>query len=363
MASAVPATARNVPALLQRFRVTVNGSDISPALAPILNRMTIRDAAGATADTAEIELDDAGGKILLPKPRASMRIELQDVHGFGLAFAGKVDELHSRGSRSGGRILTISAKGADVLGRVKQVQERHFDNTTIGEALAQAAQDAGITDMRVDPALAQISRPYLALESESFLAFGQRMAREVGGTFKIIDTVAVLVKRNGGTTASGKPLGSVSAVYGQNLIEWDIAPFVSRSRHKRARSRHYDTRAGRLVEQTADVDDDSTDAELVVRYNAADDAAAQDQANASAGEISRAGGSGSVTIDGDTSAKSEAVCSVSGTRDGIDGDYRIDTVEHTLDAGGGLVTRIELGQPHGKAGKDSRKTPLQTLKF
>jgi len=157
----------------------------------------------------------------------------------------------------------------------------------------------------------------------------------------------------------------VAAVYGVNLISWDIAPFVSRPRHKRARTRHYDPAAARMKEQAIEIADDSTDADLVVRYTAADEGAARDQAAASAAEVERSGGSGTVTIDGDTSAKPEAVCTVRGARDGVDGDYRIDSAEHTLDRSGGLVTRLELGQPHGQAGKDGRQKrgPLRTLSF
>lgn len=342
-------------ALLTRFRVTVNGKDISPVLAPRLLTLRVRDAAGQSCDTADIDLDDAGGKIILPTARAKIEIQLLDPLGLGLVFSGLVDAVRSKGSRSGGRILSISAKGADLLGRAKQLQERHFDGATLGEALTAAGQTAGIPDVRVDPDLAKISRPYLAMEGESFLAFGQRLAREVGGTFKISGDRAMLVKRSGGQTASGRALGSVIAEYGRNLIEWDIAPFVSRPRHRRARSRHYDPAAARLRERTVEIDDLSADADLNVRYGAADENAAQDQAGASAVEVSRSGGAGTVLINADTAAKPEAICSVVGARDGIDGDYRIDAVEHSIDRMGGLSTRLDLGQPHGQAGKDLRR--------
>jgi len=352
--------------LLALFRVTVNGADISPALAPRLQQLRTRVAAGQTSDTADITLDDAGGLIVLPKAKALMRVELCDRKGFGMVFEGRVDEVRSKGTRSGGRILTISAKGADLLGRAKQLQERHFDNSTIGEALRQAGQAAGVSDVRVDPDLSAITRDYLAMEGESFLAFGQRLAREVGGSFKVVGDRAMLVKRNGGVSASGRPLAGVTARFGDNLLDWDLAPFVSRPRHRRARARHYDRQTARLREQSAEIDDESTDADMIVRYTAADQASAGDQANASAGEISRAGGSGTISMECDTSAMPEAICTVVGTRDGIDGDYRIDAVEHQVDKSEGSTTRLELGQPHGKAGKDRRVSKtghLKTLSF
>jgi phage protein D len=360
--------ANDAAQLLSRFRATVNGRDISPALAPVLMGIRIRDAAGQASDTAEIQLDDRAGSIVLPKARARLQVELRDRGGLGLAFVGLVDEVRSRGDRTGGRILTISAKGADVLGRAKQLQERHFDDATIGEALAAAGEAAGISTVRIDPTLAALRRSYIALEGESFLAFGQRLARELGGTFKVVGDRALLVKRNGGTTASGRALATIKAEYGRNLLDWDIAPFVSRPRHKKSTARHYDPDAAELQAQSATLADESTDAEQVGRYMAADAAEAQDQANASAGEIERSAGAGSISIECDTRAKPEGVCSVVGVRAGVDGDYRIDAVEHSLDRSGGSLTRLDLGQPHGSAGKDGRKpaapkAPLQTLSF
>ncbi|MEW6019758.1 MAG: contractile injection system protein, VgrG/Pvc8 family [Pseudomonadota bacterium] len=337
-------------------RILVEGRDVSTAILSRLIRLSVRDASGQAADTAEIELDDRGGSIVFPRAGVSIEIRLADARGRGLVFAGKVDSARSRGDRSGGRILTISAKGADVMGRAKQLQERHFDDVTIGEALRIAGAAAGIEEVRVDPDLAQISRTYLALEGESFLAFGQRLAREVGATFKVVGSRALLVKRNAGTTASGRPMGTVPAVAGDNLFSWDIAPYVGRPRHSRATARHYDPDQARHQQSSVDLDDDSTDAELIVRYGAADGAAAQDQAAASAAEVERAGGSGSVTIDGDLRAKPGALCEVRGARPGIDGDYLIDAVEHSLDRTSALTTRLDLGLPQGTAGQDARRS-------
>lgn len=342
--------------LLRRHRVFVEGRDISPQIFPRLQRLSVRDASGQAADTAEVELDDQGGSIVLPRVGVSIEIRMADRFGLGLVFEGAVDAVRSRGDRSGGRILAISAKGADVLGRAKQLQERHFDNLPIGEALRQAAQAAGITDVRIDPDLAQLTRPYLAMESESFLAFGQRLAREVGGTFKVVGSRALLVKRNGGTTASGRQMGAVPVTFGENLFAWDIAPYVGRPRHSRVSVRHYDPDKARQDARAAEIDDETTDAELFARYPAADAASAQDQANASAAEIERAGGTGTVTIDGDLRAKPGALCLVRGVRPGIDGDYRIDAVEHAIDRSAGMTTRIDLGHPQGTAGTDSRRS-------
>ena len=83
-----------------------------------------------------------------------------------------------------------------------------------------------------------------------------------------------------------------------------------------------------------------------------DHAKGQSQANKT--ESGREKGSGSVTIDGEPNAIAGALANVSGIRDGVDGTYLISGVTHSLTRRAGFLTHLELKQPAGAAGTDSR---------
>lgn len=338
---------------MAEFSVVVDGADITARLEPIVTAIRIRDVTGASTDTAEVQIwDDLS--IKLPRKGVGIEIALADATGLGIVFRGKVDAVRSRGGRSGGRALTISAKGADVAGKVKALRSRHWDGASLASVLDQAARDAGLSGASVDDKFSDRQMGYVAQHGESFLAFGQRLAREVGGTFKIAGDTAYLLARGGGRNARGRDLPTVTAEYGVNLVEWDIDPDASRAAYGSTAVRVYDPQTGGWKTSGASTKGSRSDAEHRARYPAAteDDAAAR--AEADAGEADRKAASGSVRILADVRARSEAQCLIKGARPGVDGAYRITAVEHAYERGQGVSTNIELGEPSGSAGVDDR---------
>lgn len=340
--------------MMALFRVVVDGQNITAKLNPILVDISVTDKAGVNSDSASIRLDDKGGGLVMPSPGDPIEIALgwEEV-GVGVVFAGVVDEVRASGSRSEGRSLSITAKGMDTRGKAKQGQRKHFDETTIGDALKKVGEAAGI-DVSVDSALANIKRPYILLDDESFVAFGERLAREVGGTFKIVGSQAMLAKRNGGKSVGGQELSSVSATWGSNLHSYDISPILGRPVEKEALRRWYDRKKAKWEKETTETGTEGGTTVKAPIFSDADRDRAKEQSMSDAAESDRRSGEGSVTIEGNIAAQPEGVCIVQGCRPGVDGSYRIEGVSHSYSRGSGFVTTIELGQPKGAAGKDSR---------
>lgn len=106
-----------------------------------------------------------------------------------------------------GNPLRLDAvKGLDTGGKVKEPQQRHFDDMTVEDILKAAGEPAGITDIRIDPDLASLVRDYEHMDDESYVAFGERLAEEVGGTFKIRNDAAIMAKKDSGRSRPGLPV-------------------------------------------------------------------------------------------------------------------------------------------------------------
>jgi phage protein D len=327
------------------FMVTVAGTNITTTLMPVLISLSVSDKVGTHSDTASLEIDDTDGRIVLPRIGAPVIVALGwEGEGVRVVFTGTVDEVRSSGSRGSGRTLSILAKGMDTTGKPKEGQQRHFDESTVEDILMEAGQTAGVTDVEIDPSLASITRKYFEMRDESFIHMGERLAREIGGNFRIQGTKAIMSKRGGRYTAA------VIAAWGRNLHGWDISPSLGRTQYSQMRARWYDS--GKAQWQEAEEDTAlSVEARYDHRYAKPDEDEATQQTASDRATSERDAGEGSVTIEGDTSAIPDGLCIVTGARPGIDGPYRIESVTHSYSRGGGFVTQLSLKQPgSGSAG-------------
>ncbi len=326
------------------FSVTVAGTNITPLLEPVMTRLTVNNKVGTHTDSATLEVDDTDGRIVFPDIGAECLISLGWVgQGMRLVFEGTVDDVRSKGSRSGGRAISINAKGVDTTGRAKEGQQRHWDDTTVGQILTDAAAYAGIDGLMIDPILAALPRTYFEARDESFIALGERLAREVGGNFRITGNRLIFSLRNGMYD------GLVTARWTNNpdtsnLHDWDIAPALGRPQFNVVRARWYDmaAHAWQLIDMGTSL---GTAALQPHRFSKFNDVESGQQNFSDGATTERDAGEGKITIEGNTDAIPDGLCLLEGTRSGVDGFYRIESVQHTLDRGSGFKTGCDLKQP------------------
>jgi phage protein D len=329
------------------FMVTVAGTNITTTLMPVLISLSVSDKVGTHSDTANLEIDDTDGRIVLPQIGAPVIVALGWVgEGVRVVFTGTVDEVRSSGSRGSGRTLSISAKGMDTTGKPKVGQQRHFDDRTVEDILREAGRTASITDVEVDPSLASITRRYFEMRDESFIHMGERLAREIGGNFRIQGTRAIMSKRGGSYTAA------VVAAWGRNFHGWDISPALGRAQYSKVRARWYDSTKAEWQE-TEEGTSLAVEARHDHRYAKPDADEATQQTASDRATSERDAGEGSVTIEGDTAAIPDGLCIIMGARPGIDGPYRVESVTHSYSRGGGFVTQLSLKQPGPGASSDT----------
>ncbi|MEN5300335.1 late control D family protein [Brucella sp. TWI559] len=339
------------------WKVLVDGRDMTSAMRPYLISIDITDKDGSASDTCSLTFDDTDGQVKLPQDGAAVEAILDGVS----KFKGTVDSVRSSGSRGGGRTLQVTAKGFDSRGKVKQPLLFHKDDATLQEFIDDAAKRSGISTIKLDADFANIHRDYWSADGESFLHLGEKLARELGGSFKIRGDQAVLAKRGEGKATTGAKMPVIEGIVGVNVISWDIAPYKGRRSFTKAKVRYFDRKAADFKSKDIefDLDRDLPESTNVVRTTVSDESQAEHVGEARKREAEREGGEGTVEMDLTVEAQAEATFTLSGARAGVDGEYRISTVRHKADRSGGSTTSLEIKQPGKNAGKDTRKKGTQ----
>jgi phage protein D len=239
----------------------------------------------------------------------------------------------------------------------KEKKTKHKDDASFEEAAKEFGKLAGL-NVKVSGEIVRKKRDHWAMQNESFMSWGTRVASELGATFKIRGKDAIFVPRNANDSVSGQQLPTVSAVYGENIIDWQIRPTQNRPRYNRSLVRWYDAKEAKWKQETVQISDETARVSLVDMRKFADQERAKDRADSNAKEVERGKSGGQITIDGEPRAVARAICLVSGARDSIDGSYRITEVTHGFSREHGWCTTCDLAH---RRSKDSAYEAKETI--
>lgn len=343
-----------IPWSRSMFAISFGGQTVTDRVMAYLLSVEVVDKAGSTADTCRIVLDDgvAGqGRFEIPEKGTPMTVSLGSTgRGVVERFTGFVEKPTSQLSRGGGLLLDITGKSMDSTSGIKEPKQKHADEKPLSAVASEFATAGGLSGIDVHSSLASITRPYWAMDGESVIAWGRRIANEVGGTFKVIGTKGVIVPRSAGISASGKPLQTIIAARGANLITAEISPQNARPEFGRFVGRYYDPKQAKWLEKEITLtggggSSGGTPRRQTLSMSKPDVGEAEHAGTGESKDSEREKGGGTIEIDGDPMALAEATCQLVGVRSGVDGSYTIETVTDRIDRSRGYVTRLDVVRP------------------
>lgn len=320
--------------------VALAGAPLSGLVAGMLESVTISDKAGTSTDTATIVFNDASGALQMPEPGSAAMVALGKPFPASL-FSGTVEKVTSEGGRDGRR-MTVTCRGVDVASKAREPQRRHFDDKTIEEILQEAGGAVGVKRFLIAEKFKSMVRDYEAMDNEDLITFGERLAKEVGATFKFRDDTVVFAERGSGLSPSGQPLPVALAARGSNLHTWSVSPRSSRPRYKRIEVRWFDRDAAEWKKVEREIEVEGATTTGVGVYEAATEQLADQRADALKAEMERDLGEGSVTMEITPFAQPEGSLLLIGAKFGIDGLYRVDAVSHEYNRSGASRTVVRV---------------------
>lgn len=185
------------------FSISIEGRDITTVLDNRLMSLTLTDNRGFEADQLDLELDDADGKIVLPRRGAVITLALgwkgQPLFPKG-AFT--VDEIEHTG---GPDRLTIRARSADFRETLNTRREKSWHKTTVGEVVKEIAVRHKLK-MALGKDLSDKPVEHIDQTNESDGSFLMRLARQYGAIASVKNGNLLFIRQGQGKSASGKPL-------------------------------------------------------------------------------------------------------------------------------------------------------------
>lgn len=201
-------TISNIP----DFSVTLDGKDLTTQMRPRLLSLTLTEKRGDEADQLDLTLDDADGRLPLPRMGAVLHVKLGWKQGSGVKVGlfdkGSfiVDEIEHSGPPD---VVTVRARSADFTTDLRTRREHSWHDATIGEVVADIASRNGLTSCCA-PVLAEITVPIVAQSRESDMALLRRLGRAHDAVATIKRGALIFTSVGSGQNAAGAALSTLT---------------------------------------------------------------------------------------------------------------------------------------------------------
>ncbi|CAM3691366.1 Phage late control gene D protein (GPD) [Vibrio aerogenes CECT 7868] len=330
------------------YKVIVDGEDITPRLDSRLMEIRLTDEVGWFSDTMTMIVDDAGGRIKLPKIGKPIQVQL-GYEETGITRVGDyiIDEAKISGPPDQ---MLIRARSVDMCQQMKTLQRRSWDQKTLGEMIEKIAGQYGLRH-RVSPELASIFVDHIEQNSESDIHFLTRLARQYNAVWKAISGHLIFITSQEGKTPQGTPL-PVFKIHRTGVTAYELA-WAERSNLKHVTAYWRDRDKALLMPETAG---DSGQPGKILQPVYPDAGRAKAAAQAELTRLQQQHKELCITMPGNLTMIAESPVqltnegvSVSGRgktqskehhlwRDGYPGDYTVHWVEHCFKGNGYTTT-------------------------
>lgn len=306
--------------------MSLAGTDITGNIADRLISLSISDEAGITSDRFDLSLDDRDHALGWPGAGVQLEIALGYRETGGARTMGRytVDEVESSGPPAA---LSLRGAAADMLASLKSQRRADYDGKTLGEIVRTIAARHQLT-----PQIAARfeSQPveHLDQTDESDLHLLTRLAEQFGATAKPAAGRLLFVEAGSGLDATGAAMSAI-AISRVQVLSWRASE-QERQFYSRVEARWKPAR--KHATQTVIVGDG--DPSTTLRNAFRSEAEAKRAAEARLGKMARARTALSLSLPGDPELIAERPITLSGFRDGVDGDWIVSRAEHRLDSSG-----------------------------
>lgn len=327
-------------------------ADVTGKLKSRLASITFTDNAEMEADTIELNFDDGddedltmGGGIEYPEMGAHLKVWI-GYRETGLTYCGifVVDEDAVDTSPFTIRVTAKSAQFAKPKNGSSKAWTSHrtrsFKNKTISELLAQIAGEHNVK-ASCDPTIGKTEITHINQTNESDSHFLTRIARNHSGAFTVKNDSAIITAAGSGNKTSGTTLPVIEYVPSKG--EKITLTRTTRGADGTVRGKYRVKTSTKILYATAGNDEPVR----TLKHIYATEEEAKKAAEAELNRLNRAaGGSIEISCTGSPDYLAGAKIRVSGSRSGINGDWYMKTVEHSIDFdSGGYTCRITGEKP------------------
>lgn len=195
------------------WSLNVDGRVIDDTINPRLISIALTEKRGADADELEIALSDHDGDLQIPGRGAQITLslgwrDLGENRSPVLVSKGqfKVDEVAHAGAPD---VLSIRARSADLTHAFRSRRAQSWDNTTLGDVLAQVAGRNGL-QLACSEDMASVAITHLAQSRESDAAFLARLGRLHDAVATVKAGRLIFMACASGVSPSGQALGAAT---------------------------------------------------------------------------------------------------------------------------------------------------------